>query len=152
MGNPVFLTTYTGDDATAGFACFPIVLYHNDKLTSVVHRSDPATRISNRMANLEANPVRAAALAKARQRVGQWISEEKLPQLGLAALRMQTGLSQKKLAEKLGTQQSNISRWEKAPGDMQYSTIKSLAIALGVASTEVIAAIESCAPKEERDE
>jgi DNA-binding transcriptional regulator YiaG len=152
MGKPVFLTTSTGDDATAGFACFPIIFYHNDKLTSVVHRSDPATHISNRMAKLEANPVRAAALARARQRVGQWLSEEKLPQLGLAALRMQTGLSQKKLAEKLGTQQSNISRWEKAPGDMQYSTIKSLAIALGVAPTEVIAAIESSAPKEEHDE
>lgn len=152
MGKPVFLTTYTGDDATAGFACFPIVLYHNDKLTSVVHRSDPATRISNRMAKLEANPAKAAALARARQRVGQWISEEKLPQLGLAALRMKTGLSQKKLADKLGTQQSNISRWEKAPGDMQYSTIKSLAIAFGVAPAEVIAAIESNTPKEESDE
>lgn len=152
MGKPVFLTTYTGDDATAGFACFPIVLYHNDKLDSVVHRSDPATRIGNRMATLEANPIRVAALARARQRLGHWISEEKLPQLGLAALRMKTGLSQKKLAEKLGTQQSNISRWEKTPGDMQYSTIKSLAIAFGVAPTEVIAAIESSAPKEQRDE
>lgn len=97
----------------------------------------------DRMARLAANPVRAAALAKARQRLGKWMSGERLPQRGLAALRLNAGLSQQQLAEKLATQQSNISRWERNPGDLQLSTIRSLAAALNVSIAAIVEAVES---------
>jgi DNA-binding XRE family transcriptional regulator len=83
----------------------------------------------------------ALAGFRARQRVGQWPEDEKFAQKGLAALRMKAGLSQKILADRLGTKQSNVSRWEKSPGDMQFSTIMSWALALNVQVDVVCKAI-----------
>ena len=59
----------------------------------------------------------------------------------LAALRLQSGLSQTQLAEKLGTQQSNVSRLENNPSDVQVSTVMKLAEALQRPATEVFGAI-----------
>lgn len=140
---PVFLPTHASPDFTAGYACFPVIFYRNTDVTSVVHRSDRFASVSERIKRLQTNPARAAALARARQRVGQWIEDEHLFSKGLTALRLKAGLSQKALADRLGTQQSNVSRWEKTPGDMQYSTIKSLAQALNVAVDDVCNAIEA---------
>lgn len=104
-----------------------------------------AAHIHERIARLERNPARAAALARARQRMGAWMANE-MPEKGLAALRMKAGLSQAKLGELLGTQQSNISRWEKSPGDIQLSTMRKMAQAFGVPLAQVVEAIE---PKEQ---
>ncbi len=150
--NPVFLPTHVSPDRTAGYVCFPVVMYYNATMTTVLHIDRGTASVSARMARLEANPRRAKALAAARHRLGNWMANEKLPDMGLAALRLKAGLSQKTLADKLGTQQSNISRWEKSPGDMQYSTIKSLATALHTTLAEVIAAIEACNPEDAKNE
>lgn len=144
---PVFLPTHTSPELATGYACFPVVFYRNATVTSVAHTSVQRASVSERIERLQANPARAAALAKARSRLGQWMQAENLPQTGLAALRLKAGLSQKALAEKLGTQQSNVSRWEKSPGDMQYSTLKSWAAALNLSLEDVCKAIDSNTPE-----
>ena len=138
---PVFLPIHAS--FTAGYACFPVIYYQNTNVTTVVHGGQQVVSVSERITRLQANPTRAVALSKARQRVGKWLVDEKFAQKGLAALRMQAGLSQKGLADRLGTQQSNVSRWEKAPGDMQFSSIKSLAMALNVTVDVVCQAISA---------
>ncbi len=143
MSGVVFLTTHTNRDQTAGYVCYPVVVYHNQNVQSIVsQKSLTGVSVHERIARLERNPDRAAALARARQRLGAWMANE-MPDKGLAALRMKAGLSQAKLAELLGTQQSNVSRWEKAPGDLQYSTIKKMAQAFGVATSVVTDAIDA---------
>jgi len=52
--------------------------------------------------------------------------------VSLALLRLKAGLSQTQLAEKLGTKQGNVSRWENEPADIRAGTIKRLAEALQV--------------------
>jgi ribosome-binding protein aMBF1 (putative translation factor) len=142
MTGVVFLPTHTSPDLTAGYVCYPVVVYHNEKVQSIASQiRNTGINIHARIARLERNPARAAALTRARKRLGAWLVEE-MPDKGLAALRMKAGLSQAKLAELMGTQQSNISRWEKAPGDMQHSTMKKLAQVLGVSTNEVVEAIE----------
>lgn len=130
-----------GANATVGFACYPVVIFHNQRLEQLVP-ANHGERITERIARMEGNPKRAAAMAKARQRLGQWMANEGPEPHGLAALRLSAGLSQKQLAEKLGTQQSNISRWEANRGDIQLSTLKSLAEALGVTVADVIQAYD----------
>lgn len=118
-------------------------MYHNEKVQNIVSQvRHTGANIHERIARLERNTDRAAALVRARQRLGAWVEKE-MPDKSLAALRMRAGFSQAKLAELMGTQQSNISRWEKAPGDMQHSTMKRLAQLLGVSTNEVVSAIEN---------
>ena len=62
--------------------------------------------------------------------------------MGLAALRLAAGLSQHTLAERMGTQQANISRWENGSVDLQASSIRKLAKVLGVAPEIVLSAIQ----------
>lgn len=150
MNKLVFLPTHTDKDFTAGYVMYPMVIYHNAKVAQIVHTSaHVAASVNERVARLEANPARAAALAKARSRMGQWLEKESPSTHGLAALRMKAGLSQNTLAQRMGTQQSNVSRWEKEPGDMQFSTIKNLAQALGVPLNDVLQALEASNPKKE---
>jgi len=92
-------------------------------------------RIEDRIARLERNPERAAALAGARARLGRFVESGTRPTL--ATLRLKAGLSQAQLAKKIGTQQGNVSRWEREPKELQVSTIMRLAAALGVSDTEV---------------
>jgi ribosome-binding protein aMBF1 (putative translation factor) len=142
MTGVVFLPTHTSRDLTAGYVCYPVVVYHNEKVQSIVsQKSITGANVHERMARLERNPARAEALARARKRLGAWMADE-MPDRGLAALRMKAGMSQAKLAELMGTQQSNISRWEKSTGDMQLSTMQKLAQVLGVDTTDVLHAIE----------
>lgn len=69
------------------------------------------------------------------------VEEPTMSGQSLAALRLQSGLSQTQLAEKLGTQQSNVSRLENNPSDVQVSTVMKLAEALQKPATEVFGAI-----------
>lgn len=69
------------------------------------------------------------------------VEEPTMSGQSLAALRLQSGLSQTQLAEKLGTQQSNVSRLENNPSDVQVSTVMKLAEALQRPATEVFGAI-----------
>lgn len=150
MNKPVFLPIHTDKDVTAGYVVYPMVIYHNATVAKIVHASvQVAASVNDRMARLEADPARAAALSKARSRMGQWLEKESPATHGLAALRLKAGLSQNTLALRLGTQQSNVSRWEKEPGDMQFSTIKNLTKALGVSLNDVLQALESSNLKKE---
>jgi DNA-binding XRE family transcriptional regulator len=83
--------------------------------------------IDARAAELEQNPRRAAALARARQR----LAGELLEQQNLAALRLRHGLSQAQLAKRVGTSQSRLSRIEAGMDDPRLSTLEKLAAALG---------------------
>ncbi len=83
--------------------------------------------IHARAAELERNPRRAAALARARQR----LAGELFPQTTLAALRLRHGLSQAQLAERIGTSQSRLSRIEAGLDDPRHSTLLKLVDALG---------------------
>jgi len=56
---------------------------------------------------------------------------------------MEKGLSQKQLADALGTDQAAISRWENAPSNLQASTIKKLALVFGISSADMWAVAES---------
>lgn len=83
--------------------------------------------IHERTAELEKNPRRAAALARARQR----LSGELFERTNLAALRLRHGLSQAQLAERIGTSQSHLSRIESGLDDPRHSTLLKLVDALG---------------------
>jgi len=98
---------------------------------------------------LERNPARKAALERARKRIGTWLADEPTQGTALTALRLQTGLSQRHVAEKMGTQQSNVSRFENTPGDPLLSTMKSYASALGVAVDRVMQAVSAMQPEKE---
>ena len=52
-------------------------------------------------------------------------------------LRLNKGLSQLQLAQRLNTHQPAIARWERNPEQMTYSTICQIASALGVTEQEI---------------
>jgi len=68
---PVFLPIHAS--FTAGYACFPVIYYQNTNVTTVVHGGQQVVSVSERITRLQANPTRAVALSKARQRVGKWL-------------------------------------------------------------------------------
>jgi DNA-binding XRE family transcriptional regulator len=98
--------------------------------TAVIHPPQPPgwRDIHERLAELERHPRRAAALARARQRLASTLH----PAPSLGHLRMQQGLSQSELARRIGTSQSRLSRIEAGLDDPRYSTLTKIAAALGV--------------------
>ena len=112
-----------------------------------MHPPQPAgfRSIEDRLAEAERKPNRAAALAKARQRLAQAVQ----PDAPLAALRMRCGFSQRTLAERIGTSQSRLSRIEAGLDDPRWSTVRKLAAALAVdvnTIDEAIAAMRETQP------
>jgi len=93
---------------------------------------------SEYLARVEADPRKSAALARARGRAGQRVSENEA--ISLTKLRLSAKLSQAQLALKLGTQQPNIARWERDPKNMTVETVFRFAEALGVEPTAVLEA------------
>lgn len=151
MKTPVFLPTGTNGVITTGFACYPVLVFHGEmKVSAQDNRQPKGASIKDVMARFESNPSRAAAMARARARLGNWMEQELPDTHGLPALRLKAGLSQATLAERLGTQQSNISRWEKNPSDMQYSTIKRMAAALNVSIQSICDAIDKSGTNAEK--
>ena len=69
--------------------------------------------------------------------------QENAQTFGLAALRLKAGLSQSQLASRIGTQQSNVSRMEKGQTDVQLSTMRRIAQALGTTIEEVAGVMDS---------
>lgn len=118
----------------------PLVIAHPQAVST---RAKPETSSSNRIQRLERNPVRKAALELARKRLGNWLVDEAPHGTALTALRLQTGMSQRNVAEKMKTQQSNVSRFENNPGDPQLSTLESYADALGVELGKVVTAVSA---------
>jgi DNA-binding transcriptional regulator YiaG len=94
-----------------------------------------------RMQRLEQDPARAAQFSIARQTLGKAMQTANAGKCNLAALRLQAGLSQEQFAKRMGTQQSNISRWEREPSAMQVDSILKIATVLGVSPAEVFEAV-----------
>ncbi|GAA0215310.1 hypothetical protein GCM10009125_00430 [Castellaniella daejeonensis] len=94
------------------------------------------------IADRESDPKRAAALARARRKLASSMMENSTAKHTLASLRLASGHSQASLAAAMGTQQSYIARLERNGGDMQSSTIRRMADALGVTCDQIIDAIE----------
>lgn len=101
-----------------------------------------------RMQRLERDPARAAQFSVARQTLGKAMQTTNAGKCNLAALRLQAGLSQDQFAKLMGTQQSNISRWEREPSAMQVDSILKIATVLRVSPAEVFAAVSLYATAE----
>lgn len=89
------------------------------------------------------DPSRRARMAALRREIGQGLVSQRSGRETIATLRMQAGLSQTALAEKMGTQQPNIARWEKSPTSMQFENVVKLAGALGMPIGKVASVMEA---------
>lgn len=89
----------------------------------------------------EADARKAAALSRARQRLFEAQRQNGPLRMTLADLRLRKGLSQRQLAEKLGTSQSRLSRIESGLDDILLSTFEKLASALEVSRDDLAEAI-----------
>jgi DNA-binding XRE family transcriptional regulator len=97
-----------------------------------------AVDIDDLLAEFEATPNGAKAVAKGRQ----WVAKTFYGNgASLAALRLQHGWSQAELARRVGTSQSYIGRLETGGIDPQLSTIRKIATALGVPVTALVDAL-----------
>ncbi|MGJ7533917.1 MULTISPECIES: helix-turn-helix domain-containing protein [unclassified Variovorax] len=136
----VFLPSGRTGNSIAGFVVFPVVIYTEDHWIKDVPRR--GVRAADRMARLEADPLKAEALRGARTRLGELVAGANEGQESLSSLRLRAGLSQAQLANLMGTKQSNISRWEKNISDLRGRTIKKLASVLGVSNEQILALID----------
>lgn len=98
------------------------------------------TPIAKRIALLEKDAKKRAALARARSRLGNVISAEGLT---LTSLRLKKGMSQAALADAIGSKQSYVARIEKNRVDLRSSTIDKLAAILGVDRAVIMSALET---------
>ena len=100
--------------------------------SSFVHAPLPEQykEIEEVIANQQRNSKRVAALARARQR----LSEKAIVdgKVTLTSLRLQAGLSQAALAEKIGNSQPSYSKIESGKTEAMFSTYEALISALGV--------------------
>ncbi len=85
--------------------------------------------IQELIAERERDPRKAAALARARQKLSAHLSEG--GSVSIAQLRLSKGLSQVQLATAMNVKQPYIARVERGDDDLKFSTIESLARALG---------------------
>jgi len=116
----------------------------------VVHAPIPAgyREIDEVIRDREANPRRAAALERARQRLAEKASGE-AQSVTLAQLRLRKGMSQSKVAELLGNSQSSYSLIESGRRpDILRSTFKRLAEIFDVSLAELDEAIENTAERQ----
>jgi ribosome-binding protein aMBF1 (putative translation factor) len=99
------------------------------KLEAVVEYPPPGWRdIRSRLDELERDPKRSRALARARQK----LAEELHPPRSLAALRLKKGLSKTVLAQRIGTTQSRLSMLEAGLDEPFLRTAEKLAEALEI--------------------
>lgn len=90
-------------------------------------------------AKYEADPVKRAAIERARAKLANRIAEAKGGQKTLAAMRLSAGLSQIQLGEKLGMAQSQVARLEAGGVAVANArTIRKLREALGVTADEIL--------------
>ncbi len=65
------------------------------------------------------------------------IGPKRPPELFIAEWRQARGLSQKRLAEKLGTTDMTVSRWERGESLLNTDVMGALAAALGIESVDL---------------
>ena len=138
-----FRSIYNDGNMVVGLATIPLIMYLNDEIQEVKSSARPILARNERSRRRSENPMFAAAYAKARTRIGNWMIQENAQTFGLAALRLKAGLSQSQLASRIGTQQSNVSRMEKGQTDVQLSTMRRIAQALGTTIEEVAGVMDS---------
>lgn len=81
------------------------------------------------LAELEGNPENASQLAEA----GRWVADVLLPEgETLRTIRRRKGLSQKRLAEIIGSTQPHLSNIESGKGDLMFETVVKLCQALEI--------------------
>lgn len=97
-----------------------------------------AVDIDDLIAEFEATAKGAKAVTKGRQWVAKTFYGDGV---SLAALRLQHGWSQAELARKVGTSQSYIGRLETGSIDPQLSTVRKIAMALGVPASALVEAL-----------
>lgn len=115
----------------------------------VVHAPLPAgfTEIDDIIRESESDPQRAAALARARQRLAAQL-ESSPPRPTVAYLRLRAGLSQSKIAELLGNSQSSYSLIESGKrADIYFTTFEKLVQILSVSRDELAAALKNTQDK-----
>lgn len=133
-----FRKTVDMGSVQVGHVVIRATLVHHDKwVTLSTTEIDPVVSrggetASDFLRRRLADPARAARVAAFRKEVGEALTDKRGGRETLAALRMKAGLSQAALAEKMGTKQPNIARWEKSPAGMQFESIAKLAEALSV--------------------
>lgn len=136
---PVLLPVQRIGNVVAALAVVPVLVFEADTWVQV--KASRGISISDRITRLERDPKRARALQAARQRLAQLTDQANPGHRSLASLRLAAGLSQAQLAEKIGTQQSNVSRWERDPSDLRATSIAKLADALSVEPSVILTAI-----------
>lgn len=124
-----------------GLHITPVLFISGDK-AEASRGSTRGISPSDRRARIQANPVRAAALAEGRARLGKVLDHQNSGVRTLSSMRLAAKLSQSDLAEKMDMKQPNVARLERRPGDPSMTTLTKLATALGVSITEVIAAVQ----------
>jgi ribosome-binding protein aMBF1 (putative translation factor) len=132
-----FILTNDSPTLKAGYAVKYVEVVINGAGNPAAHGTPIAEFIKQR----EKNPAKAAALARARERLAARIGDS--AQFSLTTLRLSKGISQSKLAELLDTQQPYIARLEKGDVDVMFSTIEKLAKALNVSIGEVAEAVRA---------
>jgi transcriptional regulator with XRE-family HTH domain len=80
-------------------------------------------------------------LAAARKRIAGRSENAKV--MSLAAMRLNAGLSQKQLADAVGSAQPNVSLWESGMREPSLSTVAKLARVLNVSADDIVAALVS---------
>lgn len=90
---------------------------------------------------LEATPAGRRQMASARRWVGRRVNAGQ--PATLAAFRLARGLSQKQLAERLGTSQSYVARLEAGKIDPQFSTVRRVCSELGIDLARFARALEA---------
>lgn len=102
--------------------------------------------IATLIAEREKDSRKAAAYARARQKLATRLADGEIT---LVQLRLAKGMSQTQLAEAMGKKQPYVARLENGSNDVQVSTIEALSKALGVAESEVFAAVMVSRKKQE---
>lgn len=106
------------------------------------HRGDE--RVSRPLreviAEAESDPERRRGLQEARRKFAEELERRGFQ--GLSLLRLRKGMSQRDLAERVGTSQSHIAEIEAGRGRPRTDTVARIAEALGVDEGEVVRAIE----------
>lgn len=95
--------------------------------------------IDDLIINAESEPAFAEELENARKLLAEKIYKDN----SITALRLRFGWSQRKLAEKLNTSQSHVSKIESGREDLRLSTIRKLASVFNVDEQEIIKALSA---------
>ena len=132
------MTLVSSRAGTAGNAASAPWLIREVNMAQPSVVSPGAVDIDDLLAEFEASPKAAKAVAKGRQ----WVAKTFYGGgTSLAALRLQHGWSQAELARQVGTSQSYIGRLEKGGIDPQLSTVRKIALVLGVPVTALVDAL-----------